>query len=179
MTYGSCSNSHASRRRQLGIGAPLRIAMQLASEFAMSTVLVVDDEPNIAHAIEAVLHEHCHRVLFAVNAEQAFRLACTWLPDIIVTDRDMPGMDGIALCKKLDRYPASGQVPVIMISGREWPASQPAPWTMYLRKPVNPVVLEAAAESLVAQRYWRDPGPPSLPDRATSRWAPAHTKEWI
>jgi CheY-like chemotaxis protein len=135
----------------------------------MSTVLVVDDEPHIVHAIEAVLRKHGHRLLFADNAEQAFRLACTWLSDTIVTDRDMPGVDVLALCEEPDRYPASAQIPAITISGREWPALQLAPWTMYLGKPINPVVLEAAVESLAAQPYWREPGPQSLPDRATSR----------
>lgn len=145
----------------------------------MDTILVSDDDPGVTEAIAAVLRAHNHRVLSAETGEGALRLAYARLPDVIVTDRDMPDMDGVALCKELSRYPGSAQIPVIMISGRAWTDSIPAPWTMYLRKPVNAVVLESAIESLLVQRYWRDPGPGMMPDRTPSRLAPVHAKFWV
>ncbi|MEW6346203.1 MAG: response regulator [Pseudomonadota bacterium] len=145
----------------------------------MATILVVDDDAAVLKAVGAALREHGHYILFADNGERAFQLACARLPDVIVSDRDMPRMDGVRLCEELGRYPASAQIPVIMTSGEVWTGPLPALWAMYFRKPVNPVVLESAIESLVVQRYWRDPGPGSLPDRATSRLAPVHKKDWF
>jgi CheY-like chemotaxis protein len=145
----------------------------------MATILVVDDEPDVLESVRLVLRQHGYHVLSADNGERALELACSRLPDVIVTDRDMPRMDGITLCKELNRYPASAQIPVIMTSGRAWPRALPAVWTIYFRKPVNPAALEVAIRSLVARRYSRDPGPGSLPNWPASRWAPVHTKDWI
>ncbi|MDR5763102.1 response regulator [Caballeronia sp. LZ035] len=117
----------------------------------MVTILLVDDEPSTLEALQAFLRQR-YNVLTAENGEVGLALACTRLPDLIVTDRDMPTMDGVRLCEELDRYPASRQIPVIMMSGHAWCGALPAPWSMFLLKPVDPIALESAIRSTVLQR---------------------------
>ncbi|MDR5884226.1 response regulator [Caballeronia sp. LZ032] len=142
----------------------------------MVTILLVDDEPSTLEGLQATLPQH-YNVLTAENGEVGLALACSRLPDLIVTDRDMPTMDGVRLCEELDRYPASRQIPVIMMSGHAWCGALPAPWSVFLLKPVDPVALQSAIRSLVRQRCGNQSGGvlPRSPDRAR-RWAPIHKK---
>lgn len=82
-------------------------------------VFVVDDEPQIANLLSGVLRENQFDVETFYNAHSVLRRADECLPDVLVTDVCMPGMNGIALAEALRERKDSCQV--ILISGNpEW-----------------------------------------------------------
>ncbi len=81
----------------------------------MSRILVVDDDPDIRNLIGAYLKADGHDVEFAVNGIAGIGAALSAMPDLIVTDFQMPGMDGFALFNAV-RANAEKKVPVVMIT---------------------------------------------------------------
>ncbi len=67
----------------------------------MSTVLCVDDEPNILSALQRVLRGEVGRVVTAGDGEQALRVLAEEPVDLVISDMRMPGMDGLQLLEKL------------------------------------------------------------------------------
>lgn len=79
-------------------------------------ILVVDDEPDIAHLIRRYL-EHAHyEVLLAHNATQALHLARTEYPDLITLDILLPDADGFTVLEWLKSDSTTAHIPVIMLS---------------------------------------------------------------
>ncbi|MCK4887656.1 MAG: response regulator [Planctomycetes bacterium] len=83
-------------------------------------VLVVDDEIHIVHVVAIKLRNNGYEVLTAENGEQAYEIASVEKPDIIVTDCQMPVMDGLELVKKLRSDEELKNIPVIMLTARSF-----------------------------------------------------------
>src|SRR4029450_3756150 len=80
---------------------------------AKSRVLVVDDEPNMAQDLRQVLSTQGYQVRTAPEGETALSSFDEWRPHLVFTDRHMPRMDGIELCRRIR---AISKVPVVMLS---------------------------------------------------------------
>lgn len=76
-------------------------------------ILVVDDEPQITRVLRRSLQTHGYDVRTAADGEAALDVLHDWLPDLVVTDLSMPGMDGIELCRRIR---ATTQLPIIVLS---------------------------------------------------------------
>ena len=83
-------------------------------------VLVVDDEIHIVHVVAIKLRNNGYEVLTAENGAQAYEIASVEKPDIIVTDCQMPVMDGLELVKKLRSDEELKNIPVIMLTARSF-----------------------------------------------------------
>ncbi|MDQ3693592.1 MAG: response regulator transcription factor [Chloroflexota bacterium] len=81
----------------------------------MKTILVVEDDPNIARLIRDYLHQAGFRVLAAADGNRALALAADAEPDLVVLDLGLPGRDGLDVMRELRR--ASG-VPIIVVTAR-------------------------------------------------------------
>jgi two-component system alkaline phosphatase synthesis response regulator PhoP len=79
------------------------------------TILVVDDEPKIVKLARDYLERSNFRVLTAVDGPSALAMARHERPDLIVLDLNLPGIDGLDLCRLLRRESA---VPIIMLTAR-------------------------------------------------------------
>jgi signal transduction histidine kinase/DNA-binding response OmpR family regulator len=88
-----------------GIRRPLRI-------------LVVDDEPVVLEALEALLRREVHEVFTAENGEEALRQAAAQRPDIILLDLHLPDLSGFEVVSRLRQTAGLEQVPVIAFSGK-------------------------------------------------------------
>lgn len=83
----------------------------------MTTVLVVDDEPLIALALEAALEDAGYGVATAANGRQGLeRLAEEPRPDLVLVDMMMPVMNGPAMLAAMAADPALRGIPVIVLS---------------------------------------------------------------
>jgi two-component system chemotaxis response regulator CheY len=86
-------------------------------------VLLVDNERVIRELCRESLAEEPLRVLAAGDGQEALALAEAWVPDVVVTDVEMPRLDGFGLVRALRRlYP---DVPVIVMTGAEEYAGRP------------------------------------------------------
>jgi len=82
----------------------------------MATVLVVEDEPGIADFIRRGLSYKGYSVQVAHSGEEALELAQERLPDLVILDLMLPGMDGVEVCRRLR---AADAVPIVMLTARD------------------------------------------------------------
>jgi CheY-like chemotaxis protein len=82
----------------------------------MSTILLVDDEPELLDLYTEVLELMDHRVLRAHDGREALEIAHARRPDLVVTDWQMPRMSGVELCQRLVQDEDLRDVPIIMHS---------------------------------------------------------------
>ena len=81
-------------------------------------VLVADDDEDIRALIVMNLEMSGYRVAAASDGVEAAKLARTLLPDVIVLDVMMPGMDGLDVLHGLKTWPETRDIPVIMLSAK-------------------------------------------------------------
>jgi CheY-like chemotaxis protein len=79
-------------------------------------VLVVDDEKSLVLIAERVLQKEGFDVITASNGIEGLKQALENLPDIIVLDIVMPGMNGYEVCRRLQGYKKTCNIPVIFLS---------------------------------------------------------------
>lgn len=87
------------------------------------TILVVDDEQTNIEVLASIF-EGEHEVLFAKDGAKALEIAKTALPDIILLDVLMPGMDGYEVCRLLKSQVATAEIPVIFITALGSPEAE-------------------------------------------------------
>jgi CheY-like chemotaxis protein len=81
-------------------------------------ILIVDDEPGTRLMTAATVERLGHTAAQAADAEEALRRFGAELPDVVVTDWEMPGMDGTQLVARIRAHPAPGYTYVMLLSGR-------------------------------------------------------------
>jgi adenylate cyclase len=79
-------------------------------------VLLADDSALIHRHTVPILEDDGHDVVSAHDGSEGLRLARERQPDLVITDVEMPGMDGFALCKALKTDPATAHIPVLICS---------------------------------------------------------------
>ena len=102
------------------------------------TVLVVDDEEAIAEAVRARLQSEGFQVVVAGDGPEAIGLCEQVHPDLVVLDLMLPGMDGLEVCRQIQR---DRWVPVLMLTARTEEADKVAGFAVgaddYLTKPFS------------------------------------------
>jgi len=81
-------------------------------------ILVVDDEKHILELLKFNLANAGFNVITATNGEQALKTSKDTVPDLILLDIMLPGIDGFETCKKLKSQPQTATVPIIMITAK-------------------------------------------------------------
>jgi adenylate cyclase len=85
----------------------------------MSTVLVVDDQPQNVRLLEAVLSPHGCAVFAASSGAEGLELAWRLAPDLVLLDVEMPGMNGYEVCRRLREDPRTAFLPVVMVTSHQ------------------------------------------------------------
>jgi two-component system alkaline phosphatase synthesis response regulator PhoP len=78
-------------------------------------ILVVDDEPQIVQIVKAYLEKAGFRVVTAADGRQAVSIFAREKPDLMILDLNMPGMDGLDVCRAIRR---ESDIPVLMLTAR-------------------------------------------------------------
>ena len=111
------------------------------------TVLVIDDDPHIRRIIQLKLKKAGYHVLMARNGEEGLELIRSERPDAVVTDINMPKLDGRTLCRMTDQLKAERPFLTVVMTARissderEWVAELTD--TQFLEKPFSPARLLA------------------------------------
>jgi two-component system KDP operon response regulator KdpE len=79
-------------------------------------LLVIDDEPQIRRALRVGLERNGFTVLTAETGEEGLDVAASHLPDLVILDLAMPGIDGLTVCRELREW---SKVPIIVLSVRD------------------------------------------------------------
>lgn len=120
----------------------------------MARILVVDDSPTEAHQLVQALSRHGHQVLTANSGSDGIEVAEVELPDVILMDVVMPGVNGFQATRQLTRANATAHIPVIIVSSKDqaadrvWGERQGA--RAYLIKPVDDKNLMRAVNDVLA-----------------------------
>ena len=90
----------------------------------MATILIVEDNPTNMKLSSLLLEKAGHAVLRAVDAETGLTSARSALPDLILMDVQLPGMDGLAATAILKQDPLTAAIPVIALTSMAMKADQ-------------------------------------------------------
>ena len=123
-------------------------------------VLVVDDVLANVRLLEAKLAAEYFDVVTAMNGVDALEAVQRTMPDIVLLDVMMPGLDGIEVCRRMKADPATQHIPVIMVTALDQPQDRvrglEAGADDFLTKPVNDVALFCRVKSLVRLKMLTD-----------------------
>ncbi len=124
----------------------------------LKRLLVVDDEPNLLRAVSVALRGEGFEITTARSGREALVAVAQNLPDLIVSDVRMPGMDGFQLARKLRASSHSALIPIIFLTAKDETEDLIAGFQsgvdVYLTKPFEPDELVAVIKS-VLQRVER------------------------
>ncbi len=123
---------------------------------AMSKVLIADDDPTILMLLRVNLEMEGHEVVSAANGSEAIETAREEVPDLVILDVMMPGMDGWEACKQMREFPALSNVPIIFLSARAQETDiqrGQAYGAEYVTKPFDPpALMETVARVLTGEK---------------------------
>ena len=116
-------------------------------------LLIVDDEPNLLRAVAACLKAEDYEVSTARSGREALLQLAESVPDLIVSDIRMPGMDGYQLARQLRGSPRTVLVPIIFLTAKDETADRiegfRAGVDAYLTKPFEPEELTAVVNGIL------------------------------
>lgn len=124
-------------------GPPARPGRDLEATAVVSTVLVVDDEPDVRLVARVILQAAGYEVEECVSGEDALsHLEAAPVPDAVLLDVRMPGIDGWEVLRRLRNNPTSERVPVVVFTA-DLRLADDAPYALedgdfFLAKPFDP-----------------------------------------
>ena len=118
-------------------------------------LLVIEDNCDIAAYIGSLFADHC-AIFYADNGKEGLKKALDLVPDLIITDLMMPGMDGLEVCRQVRRNEIINHIPIIVVTAKiteeERIEGIEAGADAYLSKPFSGEELTTRAEQLLAGR---------------------------
>lgn len=84
----------------------------------MEKILIIEDELVLAKHLAEKLRDEGYESLTATNGEEGLEKVRTQLPDLVVLDIMLPGIDGLSLCRMIQRDPDLMHIPIIMLTAR-------------------------------------------------------------
>ena len=119
----------------------------------MATVLTVDDSPSIRQMIKVVLEPAGHRIIEAGDGKEGLAKAQSSRPDMVITDLNMPLMNGLELIRALRKLPSLTGLPIVFLTTESSDAvkqeAKSAGATGWITKPFKPEQLLAVVAKLV------------------------------
>ena len=118
-----------------------------------SKIVVIEDDPLIRKLIAQTLLRAGYEVLTANDGSEGLRVIKETLPNLVVLDISMPGLDGYQVCQYLRRDPTTATLPIIMVTAMARPADQRRGFDIgaddYLPKPFALTELVTRVQSLL------------------------------
>lgn len=120
-----------------------------------STILVIDDNPDVRTLVGSLFCDE-YTVIEAANGTSGIQSAMYNIPDLIICDVMMPGIDGLECCKKLKNEVNTSHIPVLMLTACSLDEQRVSGLNCgadaYMAKPFNSRVLIAQVKSLIENR---------------------------
>lgn len=122
----------------------------------MAKILIAEDERDIRDLIIFTLRFAGHEVVAATNGEEAYKLAATENPDLVLMDVRMPRMTGYEACERIKTQETTQHIPVVFLSAKgqeaEVKAGMDAGAEEYILKPFSPDQLTAQVKTILERR---------------------------
>ena len=125
----------------------------------MPKILVADDDAIVLQMVRTTLSRGGHEVLSAEDGEAALTLALVEAPQLVILDRNMPGLDGHETLRRLRADEKTSKIPVLMITGLRTEADVRLSLSLgaqgYLAKPFAPTDLISRVDRLLSPKIAR------------------------
>jgi len=134
--------------------------MAVPAENQSATLLIVDDDPGARERLRGIFENAGYRVVTATEASSALRVLKSVRCDLVALDLEMPGVDGLALCKLLRSQPLTGKLPIIALSESDDETRKVQAFTAgaddYITKPSTPgeLLSRVSLHVRTSQREW-------------------------
>lgn len=119
-------------------------------------ILFVEDELSLQKSIAFILEKEGFSITTAVTGEEALEIAGRTLPDLLLLDLVLPGIDGFEVCKALKRDPRTSGIFIIMLTGKRMVADITRGLTQYaddyITKPFEPAILIARIKAVLRRK---------------------------
>ncbi len=116
-------------------------------------ILIVDDEMDALLPLKRSLEAEDYIVLEAYDGSEAIKKSKSEIPDLILLDIMLPGMDGYEVCNRLKKDPLTGKIPVIMLTAKDEVTDKVEGFETgaddYVTKPFNLTELKARIKSVI------------------------------
>lgn len=124
----------------------------------MANILIVDDSETLRIQLRAALEEAGHKVVEGVDGADGLRVAEQNLDlQMIITDFNMPQMDGVTMAAKLREHPSFKTIPILMLTTEATPdikaAGKAAGILAWIVKPLVPSKVMPAIEKVLARAH--------------------------
>lgn len=121
----------------------------------MATILIVEDNEKNMKLVRDILAFQGHQVLEAVTGEDGVRLAVEHVPQLVLMDIQLPGINGIEALARIRAEPALAAVPVLAVSASVMPDQQQhvtsSGFDAFIAKPISVKPFLAAVSAALAQ----------------------------
>jgi len=123
---------------------------------ANESILVVEDEDDIRELLRYNLAKEGYRVVWAASGEEALKAVRVSLPDLVLLDLMLPGLDGLEVCRSLKQDPHTRNLPIVMLTAKGEEADIVAGLELgaddYVTKPFSLRVLLARLRAVLRRR---------------------------
>ena len=119
----------------------------------MATIMAVDDAKTMRDLVKGILENEGHELLTAEDGEAAMKIARQQSVDLVLSDVNMPNMNGISLISKLRRLPEYQTTPILMLTtegdGYKKSKAKASGANGWLQKPFTPERLVGAVDKIL------------------------------
>jgi two-component system, OmpR family, alkaline phosphatase synthesis response regulator PhoP len=124
---------------------------------ASKTILLVEDEPDIAHLVKVYLEKEGYQTVLAKTGTEGLTRVASDRPDMVLLDLMLPEMDGLELCKKIRGRMETALLPIIMLTAKADESDTIVGLELgaddYVSKPFSPKSLVARVKALFRRLY--------------------------
>lgn len=126
----------------------------------MARILLIDDDASLLDGLALAVEDAGHEVLTAPDGARGWAMATDRSPDLVISDVNMPGLDGFSLCRKLRE--AGSDVPIILLTARDNEIDEALGLELgaddYISKPFSTRILLARVAALLRRQALRSAG---------------------
>src|SRR5579871_6686451 len=134
------------------VGEVAMAAVPTAPSPARTRILLIEDERGLTEALSWAFQREGYEVLVAHDGQEGLRRARTVLPDLIILDLMLPGLNGLEICRELRAGERTREIPIIILSAKAEETDQVVGFSLgaddYVTKPFSPKVLLQRVKAL-------------------------------
>jgi two-component system cell cycle response regulator DivK len=119
-------------------------------------ILVIEDNEQNLYLIRYILEDCDYEVFAAVDGKEGIALSASLLPDLILLDIQLPGMDGYAVARNLRENPNLAYTPIVAVTSYAMPGDREkameAGCSGYIEKPIDPDTFDKQVEQYLSMK---------------------------
>jgi len=125
----------------------------IEGEIMARKILIIEDDISTSQFLSYTMEHEGYQAVTALDGIDGLKKALAEKPDLIILDLMLPGLDGFELCHRLRAYPATADIPVLILSAKAQDADKSAAFKVganyYIVKPADPAKIVDAVKNML------------------------------